>query len=72
MLLLSSLLYIRLIVHHIILLSGAQRNLTIFFYYKCSSYSSDINVQNYDSFWSYDKNMHFLIIICSSGHKSWK
>ena len=38
------------------ILSGAQRNLTIYFLYKCSSYTSNINVQNYHSFWSYDKN----------------
>ena len=31
------------------------RNLKIFFFSKCSSYYSNINVQNYDSFWSYDK-----------------
>ena len=38
------------------ILSGAQRNLTIVFLYKCSPYTSNINVQNHHSFWSYDKN----------------
>ena len=48
--------YIKLIIQHIMILSGAQRNLTIVFLYKCSPYTSNINVQNYYSFWSYDKN----------------
>ena len=34
MLLLSYFVYIKLIIHHIMVLSGAQRNLTIFFFYK--------------------------------------
>ena len=50
------LLYMKLIIQHIVILSGAQRNLTIFFLYKCSPYTSNINVQNYHGFWSYDKN----------------
>ena len=49
-------LYIKLIIQHIMILSGAQRNLTIVFLYKCSPYTSNINVQNHHSFWSYDKN----------------
>ena len=39
------------------IISGAQRKLTIYFLYKCSPYTSNINVQNYHSFWSYDKNL---------------
>ena len=42
------------------ILSGAQRNLTIYFLYKCSPYTSNINVKNYHSFWSYDKNCLIL------------
>ena len=49
-------LYIKLIIQHLMILSGTQRNLTIYFLYKCSPYTSNINVQNYHSFWSYDKN----------------
>ena len=30
--------YIKLIIQHIMILSGAQRNLTIYFLYKCSPY----------------------------------
>ena len=51
MLLLSYICYIKLIIQHIMILSGAQRNLTIFVLY-----TSNINVQNYHSLWSYDKN----------------
>ena len=50
------LLYIKLIIQHIVIISGAQRNLTIFVLYKCSPYTSNNNVKNYHSFWSYDNN----------------
>ena len=56
MLLLSYICYIKLIIQHIMILSDAQRNLTIFVLYKCSPYTSNINVQNYHSSWSYNKN----------------
>ena len=39
--------YIKLIIQHIVILSGAQRNLPIYFLYICSPYTSNINVQNY-------------------------
>ena len=42
------------------ILSAAQRNLTIYFLCKCSPYTSNINVQNYHSFWSYNKNVLIL------------
>ena len=45
MLIMAALLYIKLIIHHIVDFSGAPRNLTIFVFYKCSSYSSNINFQ---------------------------
>ena len=59
LLLLSYLLYLKQIFHHSMILSGGQRNVTIFFFSKCSSYSRNINVKNYDNFWSYDNGFYF-------------
>ena len=58
------------------ILSGAQRNLTIYFLYKCSPYTSNINVQNYHSFWSYNKNVLIInpkydIFVSFGGGGSW-
>ena len=54
MLLLSYLLYIKLIFLYMIVLSDTPNNPTIFILNFFSSSSSNITIKNYDSFGSYD------------------
>ena len=62
MLLLSYLLYIKLIFLYITVLSDTPDNPTIFFFKKCSSNSSNINIKNYDSFGSYDNIVYYTLV----------
>ena len=57
--LVSYLLFIKLFIHYTMVLSGT-RNSAIFFFSKCFSYSSNITVNNCDSFWSYDKHVYMI------------
>ena len=58
MLLLSYLLYIKLIFLYMIVLSDTPNHPTIFFLKKCYTYSSNITIKNYDSFGSYDNMIY--------------